>query len=49
MNIYQLTAAEVSKTHVDVRIIDDSLSHEADYAFVDLTRTTNTGFISEPE
>ncbi|KAK2681236.1 hypothetical protein RAB80_003029 [Fusarium oxysporum f. sp. vasinfectum] len=49
MNIYQLTAAEVSKTHVDVRIIDDSLSHEADYVFVDLTRTTNTGFISEPE
>ncbi|ENH62623.1 hypothetical protein FOC1_g10012860 [Fusarium oxysporum f. sp. cubense race 1] len=42
-------SAEVSKMHVDVRIIDDSLSHEADYVFVDLTRTTNTGFISEPE
>jgi hypothetical protein len=47
MNIYQLTPAEVPKSLVGIRTIDDSLSHEADYVFVDLTRTTKTDFISE--
>ncbi|KAF5581359.1 mfs monocarboxylate transporter [Fusarium pseudoanthophilum] len=41
----QVTSAELPKSLIDVRTIDDSLSHEADYVFIDLTRTDKHGFL----
>ncbi|PNP79694.1 hypothetical protein FNYG_07040 [Fusarium nygamai] len=43
----QLTEAEVPKTLVEVRTVDDSPSHEADVVILDLVRTVKKGFIRE--
>ncbi|KAF5703994.1 hypothetical protein FMUND_12753 [Fusarium mundagurra] len=43
----QLTKAEVPKTLVEVRTVDDSPSHEADVVILDLVRTVKKGFIHE--
>ncbi|PNP79693.1 hypothetical protein FNYG_07039 [Fusarium nygamai] len=45
----QVTSAELPKSLIDVRTIDDSLSHEADYVFIDLTRTDKHGFLKSAQ
>ncbi|KAM0295485.1 hypothetical protein ACHAO9_000566 [Fusarium lateritium] len=43
-----LTEAEIPKSLVEVRTIDDSPSHEADIVIVDWVRTGKKGFIDNP-
>ncbi|KAF5615140.1 hypothetical protein F52700_13529 [Fusarium sp. NRRL 52700] len=45
----QITSAELPKSLIEVRTIDDSLSHEADYVFADLSRTEKAGFLKDPQ
>ncbi|KAF5559871.1 MFS monocarboxylate transporter [Fusarium napiforme] len=45
----QVASAELPKSLIDVRTIDDSLSHEADYVFIDLTRTDKHGFLKNAQ
>ncbi|KAG5806897.1 hypothetical protein H9Q74_010169 [Fusarium xylarioides] len=41
----QVTSAELPKSLIDVHTTNDSLSHEADYVFIDLTRTDKHDFL----
>ncbi|KAJ4267489.1 hypothetical protein NW762_003596 [Fusarium torreyae] len=45
----ELTPAGVPKSLVEVRMIDDSSSHEADIIIIDWVRTAKRGFISDPQ
>lgn len=45
----ELTEAEIPKSLVEVRTVDDSPSHEADIVIVDWVRTNNRGFIADPK
>ncbi|EWZ37539.1 hypothetical protein FOZG_09528 [Fusarium oxysporum Fo47] len=45
--LLELTEAEVPKTLVEVRTIDDSPSHEADIIILDWVRTVKKGFIAD--
>ncbi|KAF4443426.1 MFS monocarboxylate transporter [Fusarium acutatum] len=45
----QVASAEVPKSLIDVRTIDGSLSHEADYVFIDLTRTDKHSFLKNSQ
>ncbi|KAF5678398.1 MFS monocarboxylate transporter [Fusarium denticulatum] len=45
----QATSAQLPKSLIDVRTIDDSVSHEADYVFIDLTRTDKHGFLKNAQ
>ncbi|TQV92299.1 MFS monocarboxylate transporter [Cordyceps javanica] len=44
----KISAHEVDKSRISVRTIDDSPSHEAEIAIVDLVRTGRIGFLAEP-
>jgi hypothetical protein len=44
-----VTEAEIPKSLVEVRTVDDSPSHEADIVIVDWVRTNNRGFIADPK
>ncbi|KAG9502797.1 hypothetical protein J7337_005631 [Fusarium musae] len=45
----QVASAELPKSLINVRTIDDSLNHEADYVFIDLTRTVKHGCLKNAQ